>query len=167
MTDETAKSPGWIIFEDEETTAAALKTAVEKKLVERRAALGRPSPVNFPAFGYLSSMPEPPQSDPVSQTLYHHLRHLNEMDAPETASVLLPSPATKVPILGRLWATIREQAHQLVLFYVNRALAHETAVNTHTLNTLNELTRLTQSQQEEISRLQKKLAQLQKTEIHE
>lgn len=167
MNNEPIEPPGWITIEDEELTAAALETAVAQRLAERRAALGWPSPVDFPTFGYLSPMPEKPPQGAVSQSLYHHLRQLNEMEAPETASVLLPSPATRVPILGRLWAVVREQAHQLILFYVNRTLAHETAVNTHTLNALNELTRLAQSQQEEINRLQKELEQLQKTKHHD
>jgi len=144
----------WIVIEDEVTTAVLLLTA-------RRAATGQPSPIDYPAFGYLSPMPQPPESGAVSKTLYHHLRQLNEMDAPDAAPVLYVSPATKMPILGRLWGMVREQAHGLVLFYVNRAMAHETAVNTHTLNTLNELTRLTQLQQEEIVRLQEIVARLQ------
>ena len=159
---DISKSPGWIVIEDEIMTAATLETAVEKRLTLRRAALGRPSPLNLPAFGHLSPMPEPPQRGRVSPTLYHHLRQLNEMDAPDARPDLRPSPATSIPILGRLWAMIRAQAHQLVLFYVNRALAHETTVNNHTLNALNELTRLAQSQQEEINRLQEELEQRRK-----
>ena len=167
MNNEPIEPQDWIVIEDEELTAADLETAVAQRLSERQAKLGRPSPVDFPMFGYLSPMPEKPAKGAVSQSLYHHLRQLNEMEAPETASVLLPSSATRIPILGRLWAVIRGQAHQLVLFYVNRALAHETAVNTHTLNALNELTRLTQSQQEEINRLQKELERLHKTDQHD
>lgn len=154
------KTP-WIVIEDEVTTAVLLETAVEAQLTARRAVIGQPSPIDYPAFGYLSPMPQPPESGVASKTLYHHLRHLNEMDAPDTSPILYASPATKVPILGRLWGMIREQAHGLVLFYVNRGVAHETAVNTHTLNTLNEITRLIQSQQEEIVRLQEEVARLQ------
>ena len=162
MNNETSETQSWIVIADEEITAVALETAVEQRIIERRALLGRPPMLDLPAFGYLSPMPEMPENNPVSKTLYHHLRQLNEMAAPDTASVLAPSPAIRVPLLGRLWATIREQAHQLVLFYVNRALAYETVVNNHTVNTLNELTRLTQSQQEEILRLQAEIEQLQK-----
>lgn len=151
----------WIVMDDEEITAVKLETAVEQNLSKRRMAIGTPPPIDFPSFGYRSPMPRQPASGAVSKTLYHHLRHLNEMDAPETAPILQSSPATKIPLLGRFWGMIRKQAHGLVLFYVNRTVAYETAVNTHTLNTLNELTRLTQSQQEEIRRLQTVVAQLQ------
>jgi hypothetical protein len=34
---------------------------------------------------------------------------------------------------------IREQAHGLVLFYVNRSLAHQTTVNRHVTSVLNQL----------------------------
>lgn len=163
MSDKT----GWIVIEDEVTTAADLETAVEAHLAKRQAALGRPSPIDFPAFGYLSPMPQPPESGAVSQTLYHHLRRLNEMPPAETGSVLQSSPATRTPALGRLWEMVREQAHQLVLFYVNREAARETAVHTHTLNVLNELTRLTQTQQDEINRLQQMVAQLQEAKTDE
>ncbi|MCP4423325.1 MAG: hypothetical protein GY803_02425 [Chloroflexi bacterium] len=166
-TDETAKSRSWIVMADEEMTTAALETAVEKRLAERRTTLGRPSPVDFPAFGYRTPMPEPPASGAVSQTLHHHLRQLNRMEPPETTPVLIPSPATRIPILGRLWAVIREHAHRLVLFYVNRASARETAVNNHIMNALNELTRLAQSQQDEIRRLQKEIDRRHKTEHHD
>lgn len=157
----------WIVIEDELTTAVLLETAVEQRLARRRATMGTPSPIDFPAFGYLSPMPQPPENGTISKTLYHHLRRLNEMPLPETSPLLHPSPATKVPILGRMWAMVREQAHQLILFYVNRYASHETVVNNHTLNMLNELTRLTQSQHEEILQLQEELTTLQGNRAHE
>lgn len=162
LDNKASEQQSWIVIEDEDITANKLETDVEIRLAERQVTLGQPPQIDFPTFGYISPMPESPKNNSVSKTLYHHLRLLNEMDAPDTTSVLASSPATKVPILGRLWATIREQAHQLVLYYVNRALAYETVVNGHTLNTLNELTRLTQTQQEEINRLQEELKHLQK-----
>jgi hypothetical protein len=165
LTNDTA-SPDWIIIEDEEVTADGLAAVVAQRLAERRAQLGQPPSLNLPAFGYLSPLPETPQQ-PVSATLYHHLRHLNELGAPETTPVLVPSPATRVPILGRFWRTIRAQMHQLILFYVNRALAHETAVTNHTRSTLNELTRLAQAQQEEINRLQQEIERLQEEQTHD
>lgn len=157
---ETVVSRGWLVFEDEEITVDDMETAVNERITKRRQALGQPAHIEFPTFGYLSPMPELPQNSAVSKTLYHHLRELNKMPPPETTPVLASSPAMSMPLFGRLWSIIREQAHQLVLFYVNRALMYETVVNNHTLNTLNELTRLTQSQQEEIYRLQEEIKRL-------
>ena len=42
-----------------------------------------------------------------------------------TAPDLAPSNATRLPLIGRLWAGVREQAHQLVLYYVNRSAGHQ------------------------------------------
>jgi hypothetical protein len=164
MLNESIDSQSWIVIEDEELTAAALETAVENRVAQRRTALGQPPSLDLPMFGYTSPMPE---RITTSKTLYHHLRQLNEMEPPDTTSILAPSSATKVPILGRLWATIREQAHQLVLFYVNRALAYETVINNHKLSTLNELARLTESQQAEIRRLQEEVEYLKELSNHD
>ena len=91
--------PGWLVFEDEEMTVVEMETAVEEQLTERRLSLGRPPTIDIPTFGYLAPMPELPENNAVSQTLYHHLRLINEMEAPETTPVLAMSPATRIPCL--------------------------------------------------------------------
>ena len=106
-------------------------------------------------------MPQPPAENDYSATLYHHLQQLNEIEMPETTPLLVPSPSTRLPLLGPLWQTIRRSAHELVLFYVNRHIAHNSILHNHLINILNEQTRLMQQQQAEIEQLRKDVQSLQ------
>ena len=97
--------------------------------------------------------------------LYHHLHLANKLYTDvETESILASSPATRLPLIGNLWGTIREQAHSLVRFYVNRAVAHEVEVNRHLVNALNLLTAENQRQQRAIAELEEALAALRDAE---
>ncbi len=51
-----------------------------------------------------------------------------------------PSPATRLPVIGRVWATIRQEVHELVLFYVNRAVRQQVMVNRSLVQVVNQLT---------------------------
>jgi hypothetical protein len=145
---------------DPEITAEALTAALDERVRQRRAQLG-PVERLFPAFGTAVPCPQQPANLDHPPDLYHHLRQANERyGRPETTLVLAPSPATRVPLLGRLWIMIREQAHSLVLFYVNRSLAHQTTINRHTISALNQLTLLSQEQQRTINRLQQEIGRL-------
>jgi hypothetical protein len=116
---------------------------------------------NFPTFGTAVSCPEPPDDLPYSPDLYHHLRNVNDLYAEvETESVLAPSPATRIPVLGQIWKLIREQAHGLVLFYVNRSVAHQVNVNRHLVSVLNQLTLQNQEQARQIAALEAQLKAL-------
>jgi hypothetical protein len=97
-----------------------------------------------------------------SALLYYHLHQLNEMETAETAPILVPSPSTRLPLLGSLWQFIRGAAHGLVLFYVNRYIAHNAIFHNHLINILNEQTRLLQRQQEEIERLHGEVQKLER-----
>lgn len=161
MTNETPTGKNWLEIHDEAVTAVSLISQIEERVRQRRQEHGRVN-IQFPTFGYLSPMPEPLQSQ-NAPNLYHHLRQLNQMDAPPVTAVLVPSPATRVPILGRLWQMVRGQIHNLILFYVNRTNSHNSQVNSHITSTLNELTRLLQEQQQQIEQLQAELDALKKT----
>jgi hypothetical protein len=147
---------------DPEISAEQLTAAIQQRVQQRRAQLGtveRP----FPAFGTAVPCPQQPDNLDHPPALYHHLRQANDLyGRPETAPILAASPATRVPLLGRLWALIREQAHGLVLFYVNRAIAHQTTINRHTISALNQLTLLSQEQQRTIADLQQEIERLRK-----
>jgi polyhydroxyalkanoate synthesis regulator phasin len=82
------------------------------------------------------------------------------MDPPPVQLLLAPSPATRVPIFGKLWQTVRGQFHELILFYVNRAVSHEIKLDNHIISALNELTRIIQEQQQEIDALHEQIRQL-------
>jgi hypothetical protein len=107
----------------------------------------------------MNDMPELGEGSSLS--LYWHLRALNTHTVPETTAVLANSPATQIPVLGRLWQTIRREAHNLVLFYVNRSLRYTTNEQQEVTHVLNELTRLSQAQQMEIEQLKTELQSLQ------
>lgn len=114
----------------------------------------------FPTFG-ATAYPGEPEDVPYDPDLYYHLRRANDVYADaETGSTLAPSPATRVPVLGRLWALVRGEMHNLVLFYVNRSVAHQTRVNRHLVSVLNRLAALSQEQQRTILALQAEIETL-------
>jgi hypothetical protein len=143
----------WLEINDEEITAEQLTATVAARAQQRQAELGEVK-LTFPAFGFVAAMPQPPDIGDYSATLYHHLQRLNEMETAETEPILVPSPSTRLPVIGPLWQLIRRAAHELVLFYVNRHIAHNTVVHNHLISILNEQTRLLQEQQIEIEKLQ-------------
>lgn len=149
-----------ITLHDDELTAEVLLTQMEQQLAARRTALGEVD-IEFPQYGTAAVCPEMPPDLPFSMNLYHHLRLANKTyHRAETEPLLAESPAMRVPILGSMWKQIRQQAHQLVLFYVNRFVNQQTEVNGHMVHTLNELTLLVERQQRQIQRLEEKLKQL-------
>ena len=156
----------WLELHDEEITAVHLITTIKQRVQQRRAQLGEVKRT-FPTFGFVAPMPQPPAKGDYSATLFHHLRQLNEMETAETKPILVNSPSTRIPILGSLWGTIRRAAHDLVLFYVNRTIAHNTTFHNHLINILNEQTRLLQQQQAEIEQLRLEVEKLKKGEIRD
>ena len=148
----------WLELNDPETNTQDLMAEIETRVAQREAQYGRFQP-HYPTFGHVTPMPTPPDQQ-FAPNLYHHLRALNEMEAPPTQPELVASPSTRVPILGRLWGLLRGQMHNLVLFYVNRNTAYNAQVNAHLINTLNDLTQLAQEQQQEIARLRADIAAL-------
>lgn len=129
-----------IEIDDPEIDPGALMAEIRRRIQARRLEAGYDNR-SFPAFGSAMVCPEPPEGQPYSPDLYHHLRQVNSLYSEvETTSILAPSPATRVPVLGRFWKLIREQAHGLVLFYVNRSVGHQVKVNRHLVSVLNQLT---------------------------
>lgn len=155
-----ALSDDFIEIYDPEIDAPGLIGQVRARLEQRRQAQGYSRP-SFPTYGAISAHPAMPQDLPEQANLYHHLRQANKLyNQVETAVVLASSPATSVPILGQLWRLIREQAHSLVLFYVNRSTAEQVNLNRHLVSVLNELTTLNQEQQKTITALQEEVETL-------
>ena len=142
----------WLEIHDPEITAVDLETVIEERLEMHRTQLPQVH-ITYPDFGQVALMPSLPESGHFSLYLYHHLRALNELPPPETLPDLAASPALRIPILGRLWQTIRREAHNMVLYYVNRSLQYVQSNHRETLGVLNELTRMVQLQQTEIDRL--------------
>jgi hypothetical protein len=142
-----------IEIHDPEIDPSAIIAQIRERVRVRRQEMGYENHV-FPTFG-ATPYPGEPDRQPFDRDLYYHLRLANETYVQaETDPALAPSQATRIPVLGRLWALIRREAHNLILFYVNRAIAQQTDVNRHLVSVLNQLTVLCQKQQQELDRLQ-------------
>lgn len=156
----TQLADNFLELHDEQVSAADLQAQVQARLAARRAAPGY-APQQFASYITNDTCPSPPDDLPYAFGLYHHLQRANDIySQAETAPVLAPSPATRLPLLGRLWQLIRGETHNLILFYVNRSLAHQISVNRHLVQTLNELTRQNEAQQRAILALQAQVAAL-------
>lgn len=141
----------WIEIHDEVITSEELVEEVERRVARRRLELG---PVNlvFPTFGHVSTFPEP-AGNVTNPNLYYYLKQANRTPSPAVEPILVASPATRTPVLGRLWGRIRGEMHNLVLFYVNRSIRDQSQINVNLVSALNELTRTVQAQQDEIEQL--------------
>ena len=146
----------WIKLHDSEWTPAGITAEITRRANAREVELG-PLEVSVPAFSDPEGAPQPPQDRPYNANLYHHLKLINEMTPPDVGPVLTDSPATRTPWVGGLWQRVRGQFHELILFYVNRAVRQQFQLNNEFIATLNELTRTIDAQQEEIERLKAEL----------
>jgi hypothetical protein len=141
---------------DSEIDLEAITAEIQMRLQQRRQDVDTIRP-QFSTFGG-SLLPDRPDDIAYDADLFDHLEMVNEQyTAVPYDSDLQPSPATRVPILGPLWAMIREQAHGLVLFYTNRSAGHQTGVNREIVTVLNRLTALGLEQQRTIKQLQTEL----------
>lgn len=148
-----------IEIRDPEIDPIAIMDEIRARVEKRRQELGYDKR-HFPAFG-TADYPGEPEDIPYDGALYQQLRLANRSYANvETKPVLVSSPATRIPILGRLWGLIRGGAHNLVLFYVNRTVAQQVTINRHMVSVLNRLTAETQTQARQIKALQDELNQL-------
>ena len=157
--EKTDEQP-WLRIHDEAISSEALVAEVQRRVDQRRDELGT-TRVLLPKFGHMSAYPEPPvESGVYNPDLYHYLKQANRKSTPQLEPLLVPSPSTRVPILGSLWGMVRAQFHQLVLFYVNRSVSDQSQLNINVVSVLNELTRVSQVQQEEIDMLRAEVQRL-------
>jgi hypothetical protein len=148
-----------IEINDPEIDPVQIMATIRQRIAARRAALGYEQRT-FPSFG-AASYPGEPQDLPYDADLYYYLRLVNTNYAEvETAPLLAASPATRLPILGKLWQMIRGGAHNLVLFYVNRLVSHQTMVNSYLVSVLNRMSVVQSEQQRTIAQLQAEVAAL-------
>lgn len=132
---------------------AEIMAEIRERIQKRREELGYVTQ-RFSSFGE-TQFPGRPEDVAYDPDLYDHLELANELYLQvETKADLQSSAALRVPILGSLWSMIREQAHQLVLFYVNREVSHQIGVNREIVSVLNKLATINVDQQREINKLQ-------------
>lgn len=147
-----------IEIHDPEIDPAAIMAQIRERVRLRREELGY-AERDFPTFG-AAAYPGEPEGD-FDVDLYDHLRQANDLYYQVGVEASLePSPATRVPILGRLWKRVRQEAHNLVLFYVGKLARQQLAVNRHLVSVLNRMAVQLQAQQGQVRALQEELARL-------
>ncbi len=70
----------------------------------------------------------------LSPDLYEHMTQAIRANA--SLGVESDARRTRVPVVGPVLDVVRRSIHQLVLFYVNKAIAKQVAVNSETLKAL-------------------------------
>lgn len=148
-----------IEIRDPEIDAKVILKLVDERLQDRRAKHGYENR-QFPAFSGAGLSPVVDGID-LDPNLYHYLDLVNESYFDfETDPDLRMSPATRSPFLGGVWSLIRRQAHQLVLYYVNRSIQHQISVNRQLVSIVNLLTSSMEKQQREIEALRRELEEM-------
>jgi hypothetical protein len=148
-----------IEIHDPEIDPARIMEEIRERIRRRREELGYPQRV-FPAFG-AAAYPGEPEGEDYDITLYFHLRRANEnYHQIDVAPLIVPSPHSSIPILGPLWDRIRREAHNLVLFYVNKLAQKQVTVNRHLVSTLNRMAVQIQEQQHRIKALEEELRRI-------
>lgn len=144
---------------DPQIDPAGIMQEIRRRVAQRRKEAGYQA-IRFPTYGDLG-FPEEPSDVPYNIELYQSLRSANQHFAAfETAVDLAPSPATRLPLVGAIWARIRREVHNLVLFYVNRAVRQQMTVNRSLVQVVNHLTKTAQNQQRELETLRQRVATL-------
>ncbi len=148
-----------IEIHDPEIDPAQIMEQIRERIQRRREELGYPRQV-FPTFG-AAAYPGEPEGEDYDADLYYHLRQANQhYHQLGVEMVLAPSPRSRIPLIGPWWDRVRREAHQLVLFYVNRLAQRQVTVNRHLVSTLNRMAVQIQEQQRQIRALQDELRKL-------
>ena len=138
-----------IEIHDPEIDPAQIMEQIRERIRQRRLELGEPRQA-FPTFG-AAEYPGEPEGRDLDAELYHHLRRANDLYYQIGVQVeLAPSPATRLPLVGRVWEQIRREAHNLVIFYLGKLVRQQVAVNRHLVSTLNRMAAGSQAQQAEL-----------------
>ena len=140
-------------FNDDELSAESLEAEIEKSLDPQLAEKINQTVNAIPRF-----VPSEGASAPINSAIKHHLAGAKRaLESAETAANLASSPATSVPVLGRLWGRIRGQMHELILFYVNRAGATHGRVDGQLIQAVETLSAIVEQQQQEIESLKQQV----------
>lgn len=139
-------------FKDDEIEPADL----EKRL--RAQATERPSNDRWwPVYGQAIGGESAGDGDTLRQQIDHHLASVQRLLAASgtrTEPILASSPATRLPLIGRLWGAIRQQVHGLILFYLNRQRADQAEITHHLLQAVTALERDNRRLSEQLARLE-------------
>lgn len=143
---------------DPEIDAAEIMRRIREG-IERKRQQGLLPERHFPRFGLAKAPAEPTGEHDVE--LYYHLQRANDTCSEVGVTLTLaPSPATTIPVLGKLWSLIRRQMHELVLFYIAALARAQVRVNGHLVSALNRVVAQSQQQAEEIASLRREVERL-------
>jgi len=149
-----------IEIQDPEIDPTEIMERIRRRIQLRREQLGYPRQT-FPTFG-AAAYPGEPEGEEYDEDMYYHLRRANahyyELGV---EALLVPSPWSRLPLLGRLWDRVRREAHNLVLFYLNRLAQRQVTVNRHLVSTLNRMAVGIQEQRRRIQALEEEVQRLQ------
>lgn len=152
-------SEGLIEIHDPEIDPVQIMEQIRERIRRRREELGYSRQV-FPTFG-AAAYPREPEGEEYDPDLYYHLRQANEHYYQLGVELtFVPSPRTRIPLIGPLWDRIRREAHYLVLFYVNKLAQRQITINRHLVSTLNRMAVQIQEHQRQIKALQDELRKL-------
>lgn len=148
-----------IEIQDPEIDPSQIMEQIRQRMQRRREEMEYPNK-EFPPFG-AAAYPGEPEAADYDNELYYHLRKANELYYQiGIEPTLAPSPVTQLPILGPLWRRIRQEAHNLVLFYVGKLARRQLAVNRHLVSTLNRMVAQFQEQQRLLDALRNEIERL-------
>ena len=140
-------------FGDDEREAAELEAEIAKSLDPELAKKINDTVNAIPRF-----VPNETDAAQVNEAVKHYLAGAKRaLESAETAPNLASSPATSVPVLGKLWGRIRGQMHELILFYVNRSRATSGRVDGQLIQAVETLSTIVTQQQAEIESLKQEL----------
>jgi hypothetical protein len=147
-----------IEIRDSEINVAEIMEEIRRNIRQRQSE-AQGGEVDFPTFEAGVSLAVEP-TEKLEEVLHHHLSeaslHHNKIGV---ASQFMPRP---VPLVGRLWTAFRQEAHNLVIFYVNTLAARQITFNDHVLRALNALAQMvTRGSRVEVARLEAELQALQ------
>ena len=136
------------------------ETSVLAQLKQRIAAARQQetqSPLHYPRIVY----PGLPRDILYDERLYELLQTLEQQIpvVPRGADIGR-SQLDGVPVIGALWRRLRLTLHNVALFYADRALRHQLALNWHLLRVGERLLVTTQTQARQITALEAEVAAL-------
>ncbi|MGC9522839.1 MAG: hypothetical protein ACP5HG_13275 [Anaerolineae bacterium] len=141
---------------DPEIDIDEIMEEIRDRIRHRRKEQGEPRTL-FPSFG-VATYPGEPDREDFDVDLYYHLRKANELYwQRDLEPVLAPSVATRIPVIGPLWRKVRREAHNLVLFYVNRLARQEIYLEKHLVSVVNRLAAQVEAQRAEIEELRRRI----------
>lgn len=158
MAGDSGDDEALIEIHDPEIDAVEVMRRIRESLEEKRRS-GLIRERDFPRFG-VATMPPPPVGAHDTD-LYYHLQRANDTCADVGVAVTLAdSPLTRLPVVGRFWALLRRQTHELIVYYLGLSARKQVGVNTHLVSVLNRLAAQNQAQAEELEELRRQVQAL-------